>query len=100
MKEYHFGASSFRNELWIRQKAVFDKPDGVDVEFLSAGAFDWIVADPDGKPIKTVRNHNEHGGWASIHLPSLGLYNDYSIGFRKANDTPLMKIKQGVVSYA
>jgi hypothetical protein len=99
MKEYHFKTSSFKNELWIRQKSIFEKLNGVDVEFISPGAFDWVIADPNGKEIKTVRNMNEHGGWTSIHLPSLGLYNNYSIGFRKANGTPIMNIKQGVVSY-
>lgn len=99
MADYHFGASSFRYLLWIKQKTVFDKLEGVDAEFVTPGAFDWIIAGPDGAVIKTVRNNNEHGGWASINLPSLGLFKSYSIGFRKANGVAIMKVKQGAVMY-
>lgn len=97
MPTHHFGSGSFQNELWINNKAVFKRPDRVDVEFVTPGAFDWVLADSTGKEVRTVRHGNEHGGWTGIDFPSLGLFDDYSIGFR--NVSPGKKqIKQGDVS--
>ncbi len=98
MAVYNFGTGSFNKELWINNKAIFKKPKGVNVEFVSSGAFDWIFADENGKEIRTLHHDNEHGGWTSMNFASLGLYGNYSIGFR--NTYPGKKtIKQGDVSY-
>jgi hypothetical protein len=48
---HHFGTASFTNELWIKNKAVFSLPIGVDVEFLTAGAFDWVFADSNASEV-------------------------------------------------
>lgn len=93
---YHFGSATFKTEMWINYKAVFTKPVGVDVEFVTAGAFDWVIADAKGKEVRTVRHTNEHGGWTSIDFASLGLFGDYSIGFRNAS-SGAQEIKQGDV---
>jgi hypothetical protein len=93
---HHFGSASFTTEVWINNKALFTKPRNVDVEFVTAGPFDWIIADKDGNVVKTLRHKNEHGGWTSINFPSLGLYGNYSIGFRNASSGP-QQIKQGDV---
>ncbi len=82
--------------MWINNKAVFKKPDGVDVEFVTAGAFDWVFADAAGKEVRTLRHKNEHGGWTSMNFASLGLFGDYSIGFRNASPGE-KQIKQGDV---
>jgi len=94
--DYHFGSETFTKEVWINKKAVFTKPAGVDVEFVTAGAFDWVVADSDGKEVRTLLHKNEHGGWTSIDFSSLGLSGDYSIGFRNASPKE-QQIKQGDV---
>jgi hypothetical protein len=93
---YHFGSTSFKTEFWINNKAVFTRPIGVDVEFVTAGAFDWVIADREGKEIKTIGHKNEHGGWTGINFSSLGLTGDYSIGFRNASSKE-QEIKQGDV---
>ena len=62
VEDYHFGSAKFTNEFWINNKGVFTKPAGVDVEFLTAGAFDWVFADAQGKEIRTLRANNGHGG--------------------------------------
>jgi hypothetical protein len=94
--DYHFEAGSFTNEMWINNKAVFAKPRGVDVEFITAGAFDWVIADENGKEVKTLRAKNEHGGWTGINFASLGLFGNYSIGFRNASQGE-KQVKQGDV---
>jgi hypothetical protein len=96
MATYHFGTGSFTDELWINRKAVFKTPIGVDVEFITSGAFDWVFADAQGREVRTLRAQNAHGGWTSMDFASLGLYEDYSIGFRNASDGE-RKIKQGDV---
>jgi len=96
--DFHFGSASFTKELWIDNKRLFKKPKGVDVEFVTAGAFDWVFADADGKEVKTVRHKNDHGGWTGIDFASLGLYKDYSIGFRNASSGE-QQIKQGDVHF-
>lgn len=96
MGSYHFGSGSFQDELWINDKAVFSKPIGVDAEFTTSGAFDWVFADRNGAEVRTSRNQNLHGGWTSIDFASLGLYGDYSIGFRNASAGE-RQIKQGDV---
>lgn len=93
---YHFGPATFRTEFWINNKAVFKKPKNVNVEFVTAGAFDWVIADSSGHEVKTVRHKNEHGGRTGIDFASLGLYQDYSIGFRNATGKE-QEIKQGDV---
>jgi hypothetical protein len=95
-KEYDFGSGSFSKEMWINNKEVFEGPTAVDVEFVTAGAFDWVFADVNGKEVKTLSSKNEHGGWTSMHFNSLGLYGDYSIGFRNASSKK-QEIKQGIV---
>jgi hypothetical protein len=96
MASEHFGAGSFDTELWIKDKKVFTKPIGVDVEFIASGAFDWVFADPQGVEVRTLRHKNEQGGWTSVDLKSLGLFGDYSIGFRNAS-AGKRQIKQGDV---
>jgi hypothetical protein len=78
----HFDGGSFKDEYWIGDKRVFPRPVGVDVEFVTAGPFDWIFAGEDGKEARTTPCKNEHGGWTGVHLASLGLHGNYSIGFR------------------
>ena len=94
--EHKFGSATFMKEWWIDNKKVFTSPSSVDVEFVNAGIFDFVVADPSGKEVKTVRAKNDHGGWTSINFSSEGLYGDYSIGFRNQSNGKL-QIKQGVV---
>ena len=98
MPTYNFSTSSFMHELWINGKRVFKKPSGASVEFTSNGAFDWVFCDSSGKQVKTFRNQNPNGGWHTVDLSSLGLFGDYSIGFRNASDGE-RKIKQGDVDY-
>jgi hypothetical protein len=78
----HFGGAAFKTEFWINNKEVFTNPKHVDVEFVSAGAFDWVIADEHGKQVKTKRHSNEHGGWTGIDFPSLGLRGNYSVSGR------------------
>ena len=96
--DVHFEAASFTKEIWIKDKTVFKRPKGVDVEFVTSGAFDWVLGDATGTEVRTVRAKNEHGGWTSINFPSLGLFGDYSIGFRNASDKQ-QQIKQGDVHF-
>ena len=94
--DHHFGSASFKQEMWINNKEVFKNPTGVDVEFVTSGAFDWVFADANGKEVRTLRSKNEHGGWTSMNFASLGLFGDYSIGFRNASSEE-QQIKQGDV---
>lgn len=96
MSYHHFGSGSFKNELWIKGKFVFPRAEGVDVEFITPGAFDWIIADPSGKVVLTDRRTNSTGGWTSFDFMSHGLSGNYSIGFRNASSGE-KKIKQGDV---
>ena len=96
--DFDFGSASFTKEFWIDNKRLFKKTKGVDVEFINAGAWDWVFVDADGKEVRTLRTPNEHGGWTSVDFPSLGLYRDYSIGFRNAS-SGTQQIKQGVVHF-
>jgi hypothetical protein len=96
MTEHKFGSGSFKKELWINKKAVFERPVGVNVEFVTGGAFDWVFANSSGKEVHTFRHANSNGGWTSMDFASLGLFGDYSIGFRNASPGE-KKIKQGVV---
>jgi hypothetical protein len=93
---YHFGPATFKTEIWINNKTVFKKPKSVNVEFVTAGAFDWVFADSSGHEVKIARYKNEHGGWTGIDFASQGLYQDYSIGFRNASGND-EEIKQGDV---
>lgn len=97
-KNHHFGAGSFKNELWIKQKEIFKKPIGVDVEFITPGAFDWLLADESGALVRTLRESNAGGKWCSMDFASLGLYDNYSIGFRNVSGGE-KRIKQGDVRY-
>jgi hypothetical protein len=94
---HNFGAASFTNIIWIANKRVFPKPKDVNVEFLTGGEWDWVISDTAGTVVKTVR-HNGPSGWTSINFPSLGLYDDYSIGFRNASSGQ-KKIRGGDVTY-
>jgi hypothetical protein len=98
MSTYSFSTSSFVNELWINGRRVFKKPTGASVEFTNGGAFDWVFADTSGRVVKTYRAQNPNGGWRSIDLSSLGLFGDYSIGFRNAS-SGRREIRQGDVVY-
>ena len=93
MANHHFGAGIFKKELWISQKQVFRNVIRVDVEFIVSGSFDWVFADENGKEIRTLRS-KAPGSWTGVNLPSLGLFQDYSIGFRNAGTNEL-KFKQG-----
>lgn len=100
MANYHFGEATFNDkDYWINNKALLATPISVDVEFVTAGPFDWVFADSSGREVKTVRHRNEHGGWTSINTPSLGLFGQYSIGFRNASSKE-QQIKQGDVTSA
>lgn len=94
MANYHFGSGKFKHELWVATKKVFTKPVGVDVEFTTAGAFDWVFSDEGGKEVRTLRHTNAHGGWTSMNFASLGLFGNYSIGFRNVGTSEQI-IKQG-----
>lgn len=95
---HHFGSGSFKSELWISGKRVFAKLKRVDVEFVTGGPWEWIIANAAGQVIRTVRYDKTTAGWTSIDLPSLGLHGDYSIGFRNASPSE-KTIKQGDVTY-
>src|SRR4030095_17239190 len=99
MLTYSFSTSSVQNGRGINGKRVFKKPTGASVEFTNGGAFDWVFADSSGKVIKTYRAQNPNGGWRSVDLSSLGLFGDYSIGFRNAS-TGTRGIKPGEVAYS
>ena len=92
----HFGSGSFTHELWIKNKKVFSDPRAVSVEFSTSGAFDWVFSDAHGKEVRTLRAQNAHGGWTSMDFASLGLFGDYSVGFRNASSGH-QQIKQGDV---
>jgi hypothetical protein len=96
MADYHFGSGSFKDELWLNDKAVFTKPKSVDVEFITPGSFDWVFADANGVEVRTLHQEKAGGGWTSIDFASLGLYDDYSIGFRNTSPGE-RQIKQGDV---
>ncbi|EPR11573.1 hypothetical protein M527_02440 [Sphingobium indicum IP26] len=98
MSDHHFGSGSFTKELWIANKRVFQNCSGVDVEFVTPGTFDWIIADASGKEVKSVAHINKTGGWTSIDLPSQGLYGHYSVGFRNTSGGT-KEIKQGDVYF-
>jgi len=98
MSDHHFGNGAFVGELWIAGKRVFPNLSGADVEFVTPGAFDWIIADEKGVEVKAVRHTNGHGGWTSIDLPSQGLFGNFSIGFRNKSDGA-KEIKQGDVQF-
>lgn len=96
MTAYHFGTGSFATELWISSKMIFKRPISVDVEFSTAGPFDWLFANRGGAIVKSLRHDNSHGGWTSINFASLGLYDDYAIGFQNVT-TSQQIVKQGDV---
>ncbi|WP_417878082.1 hypothetical protein [Vibrio sp.] len=96
MARYTFGESEFTNILWIKNKDLFIKPDQVNVEFTNSGNVYFIVEDTNGNIVKEVKH--DRGGWTSFHLPSLGLYDNYYLGFRNA-DSGTRIIKQGDVEY-
>lgn len=95
MPSHRFGEGSFSNELWIANKRVFSQPTDVTVEIITRSTFDWLFADPEGNIVKTSRV-DDHSGWTGVNLPSLGLFGDYSIGFRNAGSGTI-QIKQGEV---
>lgn len=95
---HHFGNATFNTLIWVDNARLFTRLKSIDVEFLSAGAFAWIFSDKLGNEVKSVPYPNEQGGWTSIHLPSLGLFGDFKVGFRNASSGP-KKIKQGDVTF-
>lgn len=95
-QNYHFNEGNFKNELWIGGKRTFKNLKEVNVEFVTSGKWEWIIADSAGIVVKSVPH--DGGGWTSIHLPSLGLYGDHSIGFRNLS-TGEKKIRSGDVTY-
>ena len=94
---HNFGNGTFTNELWIAGKRVFPNLKGANVEFLTSGEWDWLIADSAGNVIRTVR-HSGPGGWASIDLPSLGIYGSHSLGFRNAS-AGVKQIRAGELTY-
>ncbi|MEY9103752.1 hypothetical protein ABIA24_006725 [Sinorhizobium fredii] len=99
MPKTHLNRGEFRNELWIRGKTVFTRPERVDVEFENQGLFDWLFADPSGAIVRVSRHPKSAAGWTSVDLPSLGLNGDYSIGFRNASPGVARLIRQGDVTH-
>lgn len=97
MAQITFESGTFQDEFWVKNKRVFVKPIGVNVEFTTAGAFDWVFADANGAEVRTLRHQNPNGGWTSVDFASLGLNGDYSIGFRNASPGE-KRIKQGDVN--
>ena len=97
MAVHNFGNGSFTRELWVAGKRVFKKPTQVNVEFTTNGAIDWLIADASVAIVATKRYNG--GGWHSINLPSLGLYDDYSIGFRNTSGGTQI-IRGGDITYA
>jgi len=93
---YEFKAGSFNNELWMGEKRVFKNLISVDVEFLTAGKWEWVIADAKGIVVKNVPH--DGGGWTSIHLPTLGLYGEHSIGFHNLSPGE-KKIRSGEVVF-
>jgi hypothetical protein len=93
---YHFESASFTTDMWINNKTVFIKAAGGDVEFATAGAFDWGFSDSNGKEVRTLRANNEYGGWTGMDFASPGLGGNDRIGFRNAS-TGEKEIKQGDV---
>ena len=96
MPSHHFGNGTFKNELWVAGKRIFEGLERVDVEFTTGGSRDWLIADGNGVIVKTL-SHSA-AGWTSIHLPSQGLYGNFSVGFRNTSGGEKV-IKQGDVTY-
>jgi hypothetical protein len=97
MDEYRFGNSSFKKLLWIKGGATFENPSGIDVEFVSPGAFTLRVAYPSGAVRKDHTYQNANGGWNSCDMTSLGIHSGaYKLGFVNASPGE-KRIKQGVV---
>lgn len=94
---HDFGNGTFTNELWIAGKRVFENLKSANVEFLTGGEWDWLIADSSGVVVKTIR-HVGPGGWASIDLPSQGIYGSHSLGFRSASPG-IKKIRGGDLTY-
>jgi hypothetical protein len=59
---YHFGASSFKNELSIKGGTLFSKVRLVEVDMANSGAFRFEVVDAAGNVIATAHRPNLHGG--------------------------------------
>ena len=94
---HNFGSGTFTSELWIAGKRVFEDLKSANVEFLTGGEWDWIIANSVGAIVKTVR-HSGPGGWVSIDLPSLVIYGHHSLGFRSASPGT-KKIRAGDLTY-
>lgn len=95
MADYSFGAGQFRNQLWLGSKRVFVRPRGVEIEFTTSGPMSWLIADAAGSIVKTVPVASG-GGWKTIDFASLGLYDNYSIGFQN-NSSVEQRIRAGTV---
>lgn len=97
MADYRFGNSSFKSLLWINNGALFDDVSGMDVEFMSPGAFVFRIAEASGAVKKDCPYRNENGGWHSCDLTSLGIHSGkYKLAFVNASPGE-KRIKQGVV---
>lgn len=94
---HNCGSGSFTSEQWIANKRIFTKLKGVNVEFLTGGQWDWVIANSTGGVVRAVR-HDGLGGWTSIDLPSLGSYGNHSIGFRNAS-LMAKKFRAGDIAY-
>jgi hypothetical protein len=98
MEDYHFGAFTFSQEYWINNKKVFIKPKNVHIEVVNSGDFYWLFADEKGKEVRTLHQGKAGGGWTSVNLFSLGLSDNYSIGFRN-NSPGERQFKQGDIDF-
>jgi hypothetical protein len=94
---YYFGLRSYVDVGWIGHKRVFVQPVDVSVEFSNTQTFEWMIADGFGRIVRTIRV-NQIRGWTSINLPSLGLNQNYSIGFRSIVPARML-IKKGEVTF-
>ena len=101
MPIHHFRSGTFKSLLWINGGDLFYDPNLVNVEFATAGAYMFRVADAEGKVKLDIEHDNAHAGWTSFHLPSWGIHGgDYKLGFVNAAEGVVQKIKWGDVTCA
>lgn len=95
-KNHHFNSGVFKKEIWVANKTVFEKLIEIDVEFESGDEWSWVIANASGELVKKIPGGGS--GWHSLHLPSQGLYGNFSIGFQ-SNTLTNKIIKQGDVTF-
>lgn len=64
--EYSFGATSFKNFVWLKGGDSFRNPLAMDVEMTTPGAYSVEVWDLAGNLTGKGQRSNDHGGWASF----------------------------------